>query len=67
MNDANTAALAKHEDEIAKAELLEEMFVQEVIDTGILDQYGDLLPIFHKIAAKYEIDMSFSKFIDENL
>jgi len=65
--DANLAALGTYEEYIRKAELLEEMFAQAVTDDGLLDEYGDLLARFHTIASKYEIDTSFSKFIDNNL
>ena len=65
--DANLAALRTYEEEIRKAELLEEMFIQAVINTGILDEYGDLLSTYHTIASKYEMNISFSRFINENL
>ena len=65
--DGNLSALAKEEEKIRKAELLEAMFTQRIIDEGLLDEYGDLLARYHTIASKYEINMSFSKFIDENL
>ena len=67
MRDANMEALAKHEREIEKAERIETSFIEEVLNSDVIIRYEDLVMEFQTIASRYDINMSFSKFIDENV
>jgi len=67
MRDCNAESLNRYMEEIGKAERKEEHFTDAVLNSDIIIDYLSALARFQTIASQYDMDISFSKFIDENV